>query len=77
MNNTALLEKLDCGWVLSQDQSGLVKIVYDTIPVNRIFAVKLKTGNYTILQKTEKFDDALLKVSENYESTISFLKQNA
>lgn len=77
MNNTALREELAYGLVLSQGHSSLEAINYDIIPAGKIFAVKLKTGSYTILQKTDKFDDEVLKATETHENTIAFLKQNA
>lgn len=74
MNNTALLEELAYGMVLGPDQESLHQINYDTIPVNKIFAVKLQTGSYSILRKTAQFDDEVLKPTESYENTIAFLK---
>ncbi len=74
MNNTALLEELTHGLMLGPDQENLQKINYDTIPVNKIFAVRLKTGSYSILRKTAQFDDEVLKATESYENTIAFLK---
>lgn len=77
MNNTALLEELAYGLTLGPDQASLHKINYDTIPVNKIFAVKLKTGSYSILRKTAQFDDEVLEATESYENTIAFLKSKS
>lgn len=74
MNNTALLEELAYGLMLGSDQESLHKINYDTIPVGQVFAVKLKTGSYSILRKTAQFDDEVLKATGSYEDTLAFLK---
>lgn len=74
MNNQDLIEEVNAGWVLSDDAGRLVKQDYDTIPINQNFAVQLKTGDYAILKKTEKFDDEVLKKSEDYQTSLRFLQ---
>ena len=75
MNNQELIEEVDKGWVLSEDARGLVKQDYNAIPTHVHYAVKLKTGTYTILRKTEKFDDTVLEKSESYENALQFLQK--
>lgn len=74
MNNQDLIEEVNVGWVLSEDSNSLVKKDYDVIPINQSFAVQLKTGDYTVLKKTDKFDDEVLKNSESYKNTLKFLQ---
>lgn len=77
MQNRELIEELKSGWILSEDRTKLVEVNYDTIPVGQIFAVLLRTGNYTIMQRAETFDDEVLRSTETFENTIKFLKQNS
>ena len=77
MNNRELIEELEAGWVLSEDRTALVKVNYDTIPVDKIFAVLLKTGKYTIMQKAETFDDEVLKRTETLSDTVQFLNERS
>lgn len=74
MNNQELIEEVKVGWILSEDSKTLVKTDYDIIPVNQHFAVQLKTGNYTVFKKTDRFDDEVIKQSESYQNTLQFLK---
>ena len=75
MNNQELIEEVNNAWILSDDGSRLIKKDYDIIPTEQAFAVKLKTGTYTILRKSEKFDDEVLEKSENYENTLQMLQR--
>ena len=73
MNNQELIEEIDKAWVLSEDNNHLIKQDYDVISTDQYFAVKLKTGRYTILKKTENFDDEVLEKSESYDNTLRIL----
>lgn len=77
MINEDLQEEQDSGWVLSEDKNGLVKVDYDTIPLGKLFAILVKTGKYTIMEKTANFDDAVHRISEDYPNTLAFLQRNS
>ncbi len=75
MNNQELIEEIDKAWVLSEDNNHLIKQDYDVISTDQYFAVKLKTGRYTILKKTETFDDEVLEKSESLDNTLQLLRE--
>lgn len=75
MINKDLLEELKSGWVLTEDKNSLKEVNYDTIARDQLFAVKLKTGSYTIMRKSDTFDDEVLKSISNFENTLSMLRQ--
>lgn len=77
MINKDLQEEQDSGWVLSEDRKALVKVDYDTIPLGKLFAILVKTGKYSIMEKTKNFDDEVHRISEDYKSTIEFLQRNS
>ena len=77
MINRDLLEELEKVWVLSESEDALKEVNYDTIKVDHFFAVRLKTGSYTIMKRAETFDDEVLKRTESHDQTIAFLKQKS
>lgn len=75
MINKDLREEQAAVWILSEDKSDLQEVDYDTISLGRYFAVLLQTGSYTIMKKTENFDDEVIKISENFQNSLQFLQK--
>lgn len=77
MNNQDLREEQEAVWVLSSEKSALREVDYDTVSMGEYFAVLLKTGSYTVMKKTDNFDDEVEEVSETFQNVVQFLQENA